>query len=296
MKLPNFLDFERFLRLKRAMGIPPNQLGSVRAIDLRPGKADSKEIKQLATEGLEVDITDVVPLEDGTLSYKDRRVLLYIRDVSQYGGQYSDPKFHFSNCAKLQEMRASLRIGRYVIASRDDGLFFLHYITNGRRTEKKLDVCQKCLSYIRFNGFNFSMPSEDRYEAVKKFSISDFFERYPKSLHTHTPAYTDKTAPTNDYSKDFSTISSRYRQQKDWRCERCAIDLSDDNLRRFLHVHHINGEKSQNHDTNLEALCVCCHSLEPMHSHMKAMLQYREFEPVWRQWCNSRIAHPRPRP
>ena len=290
MKLPNFLLSDDLIRLKSAMGIPRSKLGNLRAIEIRRVGATRDEIRQLAEEGLEVDKEDVVALPDGTLSYKDRRVLLYIRDVSQYGGNYSDRRFHFADCAKLRQMRENLRFGRYVVASRDDGLFRLHYISSGRRTDKRLDVCQFCLDRLNYKGFHRGMRLNIRMAAVQHFSIPEFFTTYPKTLHHSMPAYTDQTAPTNDYSTDFSLISRAYRQKRNWTCETCGIQLSRDMMQRYLHVHHINGLKNDNRDENLKAVCIHCHGEEPSHGHVKAMLQYREFEPVWQLWRKTGIA------
>ena len=291
MDLPNFLEFKGLLRLKRTMGIPPNKLGSLRAIEVRRVGATRDEIRQLAEEGLEVEKKDVVPLPDGTLSYKDRRVLLYIRDVSQYGGNYSDPRFHFSNCTTLQQMRRDHRSERFVIASREDGLFPVRYINRGHQEDmRRLDVCQNCLDRLNYKGFQLGMHRNIRQAAVQKFSIAEFFTAYPKTLHHSMPTYTDQTAPTNDYSPDFLLISRAYRKNKNWVCETCGIPLSKDMMQRYLHVHHIDGLKNENKDENLKAVCVHCHALEPSHGHIKAMRQYREFEAMWQRWRKTGIA------
>lgn len=290
MKLPNFLVSDDFIRLKSAMGIPRDKLGNIRAIEISRDGATREEIRQLAKGGLEVRKEDVVPLPDGTLSYKDRRVLLYIRDVSQFGGNSSDPKFHFSDCKTLQNMRRSHRFDRFVIASRDDGLFLLHYIRSGHRTDKRLEVCQNCLDLLNYKDFRLDMPNHIRWKAVREFSIDDFFAAYPKTLHHSMPTYTDQTAPTNDYSPDFSRISRAYRQKRNWLCETCEIPLSKDVMQRYLHVHHINGLKNENNDENLKAVCIHCHALEPSHGHITAMRQYREFEPIWQRWRETGIS------
>lgn len=287
MKLPNFLLSNDFIRLKSAMGIPRDKLGNLRAIEIRRDGATRDEIRQLAEGGLEVEKEDVVPLPDGTLSYKDRRVLLYIRDISQYGGNYSDPKFHFSDCTTLRQMRENLRFGRFVIASRDDGLFPIHYINSDRWLPKRLDVCQNCLDHLNYKGFQRGLRSHVRWAAVREFSIADFFAAYPKTLHHSMPTYNDQTAPTNDYSPDFSRISRAYRQKRNWVCETCGILLSKDIMQRYLHVHHINELKNENNDENLKAVCVHCHALEPSHGHVSAMFQYREFEATWQRWRKS---------
>ena len=49
------------------------------------GTLTIEEIEILAREGLEIPLGEINVLEDGTLIYKNRRVvLLYIRDVKQY--------------------------------------------------------------------------------------------------------------------------------------------------------------------------------------------------------------------
>lgn len=284
MKLPNFLASDDLNRLKRAMGIPRDGLGNLRAIVIKRDGATRDEIEQLGRDGLEVDKEDVVTLPDGTLCYKDRRVLLYIRDISQYGGIYSEPRFHFSNCATLRQMRENLRFGRFVVATRDDGLFLLCYIDSGRKADRRLDVCQNCLDHLNFDGFRLGMQPDLRRAAVQGFSVADFFARYPKTLHHSMPTYTDQTAPTNDYRPDFAFISRAYREKCNWTCETCGILLSKELTRRYLHVHHINGLKNENEDVNLKAVCIHCHALEPSHGQITAMRQYREFEATWQRW------------
>ena len=290
MKLPNFLILDDLVRLKRAMGIPSNKLGNLRAVDVRRVGATVQEIRQLGEEGLEVNKQDVIPLPDGTLSYKDRRVILYIRDISQYGGNYSDPRFHFSDCTTLRQMRENLRFGRFVIATREDGQFQLHYVDSGRRTDKRLDVCQNCLDRLNYKGFQLGLRADIRRAAVQVFLDRGFFYRVPKDASPFRTDSTDQTAPTNDYSSDFSLISSAYRQKRAWVCETCGIPLSGDLSRRYLHVHHINGLKNDNEESNLRAVCVHCHALEPSHGHVTAMRQYREFEATWRRWRQTAVA------
>jgi len=49
-----------------------------------------------------------------------------------------------------------------------------------------------------------------------------------------------------------------------YRCVTCSIVLVQAES-RFLHVHHRNGQKHDNADTNLKVLCIACHAEEPMH-------------------------------
>lgn len=284
MKLTDFLKFEPLNKLKDSMGIPRHVLGSVRGVVINTHKATLDELRQLGDEGLEIDLADLIVLQDGTLSYKDRRVLLYIRDVSAYGGRYSEPKFHFSDCSTLSQMKANRRFGKYVIANRTDGIFTLLFVDTRRRVQKHLDVCQNCLDLLKYKGFSLTHVSVQRQKVVNSFSIEEFFTQYPRTLHRAEPVHTSDTAPENIYSASFPEISRAYRSARSWKCEECAIDLSKPEHHRFLHVHHLNGLKNENDYRNLRALCLHCHSLQPAHGHMRHSFAYRDFEAIWQEW------------
>lgn len=55
---------------------------------------------QLRQDGIEVKFDEVQVLQDGTLAYKGYRVLLYIRDVSNFGQREEMPKFHLAFAAR----------------------------------------------------------------------------------------------------------------------------------------------------------------------------------------------------
>jgi hypothetical protein len=78
MRLPDFTADPGLIALRRLMGA--DAPGSF-SPSYRPDKLTLAELEQLATRGKDVSIDDVVVLEDGTLSYKDSRVIVYIRDV-----------------------------------------------------------------------------------------------------------------------------------------------------------------------------------------------------------------------
>ena len=61
---------------------------------------------------------------------------------------------------------------------------------------------------------------------------------------------------TDDY---WGALSAWYRQEQDWVCEGCGIDLK--NRRYFLHTHHVHGRR-WNDPKYLKALCIVCHAEE----------------------------------
>jgi hypothetical protein len=277
MRLPDFTADPGLIALRRLMGA--DAPGSF-SPSYRPDKLTLAELEQLATRGKDVSIDDVVVLEDGTVSYKDSRVIVYIRDVISWGGQHDNPRFHVADCTTLQKMRQMNLSGPYVVSIRGDGRFLINRINQHSKIDSleiPLKVCQNCLSTLSFDNFSFSLSSRDRTKIVSRFAIPRFFEKYPKSLLYWRPTEDAATAPINDYPVDFEEISRRVREQRGWRCERCRRDFSVPVNREYLHVHHRNGMKNQNNEANLQVLCLGCHADEPQHAHLKNLGEYREF-------------------
>jgi len=280
MKLPNFYEFEPLNSVKARMGIPRNVYGSLTVL-VAAGRLTELELEKLTSpNGLDISGDELTILPDGTLAYKNSRVVLYIRDVTVYGSHEIQPRFHLANCATLQQMRERNRIERYVVSTRTDGRFNLNVINAGKaKTELyDLSVCQNCLNLLNFDGFVMNWSKTKRIDFVKLFNIGRFFDKYPRSLlYARTPTYNSDNAPLNVYSEDFEAISRKVRSDSGWRCQRCGINLSAPADRRWLHVHHINGLKHDNNRENLETICIGCHAEEPNHGHIKNNPDYYEY-------------------
>lgn len=275
MRLPDFTDDVGLIALRRSMGAEaPGSFSP----SYRPDELSLAELEQLATEGKDVSIDHVAVLEDGTLSYKESRVLIYIRDISEF--QNWVPRFHIADCATLEQMKQKNAFARYVVATRDDGSFVVNMIGNGRqvmRNTMQLDVCQNCLDKLDFDGFSRNLSKPRRLMIVSQFTIRRFFEKFPKSLFSVRPTGAAETAPVNNYPPDFEIISERLRTQCGWTCESCHRSFAALSDRKFLHVHHKDGMKNNGSDQNLRVLCLGCHSNEPLHARMKGLPEYREF-------------------
>ena len=87
--------------------------------------------------------------------------------------------------------------------------------------------------------------------------------------------------PPRDFHQDpyWGKLSYWYREECNWRCECCGIDLQQKGMKEFLHTHHIRGTAYNNPD-DLKALCISCHSDQKQprdHSRMQKSPKYKEF-------------------
>jgi len=279
MKLPNFYEFEPLNSLKEKMGIPRNIYGNL-TVSIAASRLTELELEKLTSaNGLDISADDLTILSDGTLAYKNSRVILYIRDVAVYGKQEIQPRFHLANCSTLQQMRERNRFDRYVVSTRTDGRFNINIIRSEiiRAELYDLSVCQNCLNLLSFDGFRMNWAQSKRINFVKSFKIALFFDKYPRSLHSQKPTYNSDNAPLNTYSIDFNEISQKIKNDSGWRCQECGIDLSEKTSKKWLHVHHKNGLKYDNSRDNLEALCIKCHAKKPNHGHIESESDYNDF-------------------
>lgn len=274
MKLPDFLDWPLLNNLRHHMAAP---LAEAFGRQHRMKEIELPVVTRLQENGIDVGLEEIQILSDKTLAYRGHRVLLYIRDVSNYGGKQELPKFHLTFCKTLDSMRQKRRFERYVVANRDDGHFQVNLI--GQPVVSKmamLNVCQLCLAHIRWQDFHMGMAQDVRLGRVRQFELKAFFKTYPKDLNAVRPAHTSDTAPLNDYPADWQDIALAVKKNRGYSCNKCRVHLNGV-MAQYLHLHHRNGVKSDNVDENLELLCIRCHAEEPFHGHMKSLPSYQEY-------------------
>ena len=130
---------------------------------------------------------------------------------------------------------------------------------SGSSEREMLSVCCYCFK-------NF--PFEGKAPSLKDFNINEFYNEYleHKSIIKKIP---NRQYSTGKYSTNWSNVSVNYKNNINWKCEKCKKNMFD--CKNFLHTHHKNGVKDDNRTSNLIALCKDCHSKEPYHSHMKGL-------------------------
>lgn len=279
MKLIDFNNFLPFIRIREKMNIPKEFKPNFTSSEAILKKMRLQEIK---TKGLDISIDELIITENKTLEHKDfpgQKMIVYIRDfIGGYGkneDEYSNyPKYHISWCRTLNDMQAKKKYERYVVSQRNDGIFLLNKTINGKVIEKDVElpllICKNCLANLNYKNYNLN-----KNKVFDSFNVKEFLEEYNTNIHIE-PTYTDMSQPLNEYVKDWAQISFNYKKSKNFICQDCGKDCSNDKNR--LHVHHVNGIKSDNLPSNLEVVCVSCHSKKPMHGHMLSNPMY---------WTNS---------
>ena len=253
------IDFSALEILVQNMGAKPVDWTS----DVKITAIESDWIIDLETKGIDVQIEDIQIQKNGLLKYRGKQILLYIKEINSFG-HYGLPKYHFYQCATLNNMQSKGRFERYVVTQRKTGYFLMDkkvsYDFYEKDVEEKLDVCKNCLNWYNRN-------YRKRY-GVETFDLVEFFESFPQSPITQLPMYTDLSAPISGYTEDWNLISARRKSDCYYTCQICDIDLSDH--KKLIHTHHANGRKSDNSPGNLKVLCVECHSQQPSHEHIRS--------------------------
>jgi len=269
MKLPNFKNSTLFNNLRKDMG-------DVELISWQSNLAwvdpDFENWKNGLID-IEVNIEEISVAGDGSLEYKGNKTILYIRDQIMYKNpRYNNSreyKYHISWCRTLEEMKRKGRFkSRYFVSRRIDGIFKVNLLYGDEIVEEnklvEMKVCKNCLTRLSYKSY----PAKSKPQKAliyNDFNLKEFLESYGSKIYTVPPHDVD-IAPINVYSNNFNQISWSYRKSKNWKCEECDKDFSDD--KRNLHTHHKDGNKSNNRYSNLQALCFDCHSKQPNHSQM----------------------------
>lgn len=186
----------------------------------------------------------------GSISFEDDGIYLlyegkkyegymFIKEpyISQYG---TYPKFHLTKCQTIQQFIS-------------DGKFKVRYdwsnsnvndLIDKTTGEVYADVVLELCSYCRKKIIDDIEDTEDFHQTIDTTDFED------KKVEIDVFGYT----------KDWNKISRQYRSWVDNTCEHCGIEVRNGYDKKFLHVHHIDGDKINNNYSNLECLCILCHS------------------------------------
>jgi len=181
---------------------------------------------------------------------KEVRGYLYIKEPDIQ--RYDNPKAHFIEC-------------RTIIQQKERNLFHTRYYwTNSL----KVDLVDR-VSHIEYPQVDLELCSNCLAggDARGARTTNAFITAYGDEATIPVTVQTDRQGYTLDWHK----ISENYRTNTGYTCEHCGIAAKKRIHYRFFHVHHLDGDKINNAETNLKCLCLLCHTYVDDH-HRKRMV------------------------
>jgi hypothetical protein len=174
----------------------------------------------------------------------DQKGYMYIKtaDIDQYGF----PKFHTSNCQVITTQKNQNRFQNHYFWSNSNKVDIKQRGSTVIHKDVNLQLCGYCRNAANINNYS---------------DTNGFFNLLDIQTPT-TNRNRDVELDIYGYTKDWQFISKLYRTKMNFTCENCSIKINDNYDKRFLEVHHKNGDKLNNSDSNIECLCVLCHSNE----------------------------------
>ena len=246
-------------------------------IDHKPIKSVD-DIKIKLNEGLEINISQL-EIVGGVYSFKGEQLLIFIYETRKEKEYVIDEpennvRFHLKDCKTIERMqRENLFEARYIGTNNTNGIFSVVVYSDENRInteeiETNLKVCKNCLKELNYKAYK-----NNKRDVWNAFNIAEFFDEY-KTYFKEKPKYTCENVPPNDYPDDWEDISRNTRKQKGWECHDCGVNLN--RHQNLLHVHHRNRAKFDSRASNLEVVCILCHSKKPGHGTMHVSTDNRE--------------------
>lgn len=224
-----------------------------------PDHEDIKIGEKLLDSAVPVNKSEITGAPGELLEYKGRKVVAYIRDQKAAINFYqkrSEYRYHLCNCSTLQTMRDIGREHRYLATQRKDGLFEVHDLTyySPRKGIVHMDLCKNCIAIL----------SEKR-KYFTPFSLKTYFDKND-SYTPKTIRKIEEVREIQTYTPEQQDYSREYRKVCHNKCQLCHVNC--DEHTGLLHLHHKDGDPSNNQRHNLQVLCIDCHSKQPLHGRM----------------------------
>lgn len=231
--------------------------------------------------------------ESGLLVSAGRPVLVYIRDHIVMTPDPLTPeecrKVHFTVCRTLQRMADKGHFERYRRTMSESNIYVIDVSSSRGRVSEvrmRLDPCKNCLDNVRYAGYSHGMRRHEKQRIVKAFDARVIMEAMRRHLRRFSKrdaaepfgrlarvlrelmdraVSLDPAGSPSGYRRSFQKTAQSYKDKMRWICEDCGVSLYADELRYLLHVHHRNGVKYDDTESNLQALCVLCHQKRHQH-------------------------------
>ena len=187
----------------------------------------------------------------GKIQFKDDGIYLAHGDKSWRGYMYmptyrvskynSFSRFHLTKCSVIEKFINGGMFNFYYKWSNHDLNDITDRDTGHIYKDKKLNLCSRCVEEL--------MDGEI-------LDTEDFFNSLEKEEKEEQEIEVDIFG----YVRGKEKISKTYRLEMEYTCEQCGVKCKNNMHRRWWHTHHKDGDKTNNRKSNLECLCIGCHS------------------------------------
>lgn len=228
------------------------------------------------------------------------KVVLYIADHAMklqmpangelYVDGYSDAEtidklheYHIVRCNTLSHAERQGWKEPFRIAQRPDGTFYYRIIKKSKKPNAETEIYQEIENQRLFICPNCLVKVSSLLEGVEELTKETFKLRFFFDVDfTHGWCRYEKRSDdvgvlADIYPKDWQEISRIRKEQMNYQCEACHMDLSHPVLKKYLYVHHTDHLKRQVGYVKLECLCIACLAEQPARSHLKDQPEYIEF-------------------
>jgi hypothetical protein len=221
-------------------------------------KLDEMGFEHIASNGVRIMKRDLTQeANKGNIKFKEDGVYL-TSDGKEYKGYmylkfpdlsvYPIPSFHITECKTVIQQKGANRFDDRYFWSNSNDVTIKDRSTGTVHENVKLKLCGNCKGLSKVKYAN----TEGFFETLGTI-VDDINTKYEVDISGYT------LRPINWYQ-----VSRVYRETKNYTCEhpQCGITITEALDKRFIHVHHKDGNKLNNHVSNFECLCVLCHANE----------------------------------
>lgn len=238
---------------------PIHQFDGLKNLLKRKGYLVEKATGYRVVENKDVDLNNLrnnieftpegIFLKDSNEGSRQQIFLYKLAYHLHYRGRIDKPRFHIRKCEIIQSFINSGRFkaeyrrantNRVMVKDMDDG--------NKEKYIDDLPLCKNCLK--------MALNAPDAHAGMTSSEFVKILEQAEDAPGVN------KVVEVNNlgFTKDWNHVKLAHLESKEYRCEKCGVQISDPFDYPFMDVHHKDGNRANNKKSNLRCLCIECHS------------------------------------